>query len=71
MTTSTSTTPTIIQAPKKNYVKGKCPSNRTQPVLLDLDGNLVEDFEIVYVSELSINVKAMFNNHPLGKSFNT
>jgi hypothetical protein len=44
---------------QKLYVKGKCPSSRAQLVLLDLDGNLVEDFEIVYVSELS-NPKATF-----------
>ncbi len=50
-TTSTLATPTITQAPKKNYVKRKCPSSRAQPVFLDLDGNPVKDCEIVYVSE--------------------
>jgi hypothetical protein len=51
MTTSTLATPTITQAPKKLYVKGKCPSSRAQPVLLDLDGNPIKDCEIVYVLE--------------------
>jgi len=49
MTTSTLATPTIIQSPKNIYVKGKCPSSKTQLVFLDLDGNPVEDCEIVYV----------------------
>jgi hypothetical protein len=52
MITSTSTTPTIAQAPKNIYVKGKCPSSRAQLVFLDLDGNLIKNCEIVYVSEL-------------------
>jgi hypothetical protein len=59
MTTSTLTTPTIIQAPKKNYVKGKCPSSRIQPILLDSNGNLLEGCEIVYVLKL-FNPKANF-----------
>jgi hypothetical protein len=66
MTTSTLTTPTIIQAPKNIYVKGKCPSNRAQPILLNLNGNHIVDCEIVYVSELP-NPKATFVEEVAGQ----
>jgi hypothetical protein len=66
MIASTSAIPTIIQAPKNIYVKGKCPSSRAQPIFLDLDGNPVEDCEIVYVLELP-SPKATFVQEVAGQ----